>query len=174
MKKLWSIIKKNLGASVSIGVVIGLCILLIIRNYHNSDFLSANAVDVVSIFLGTIIVFYLTEHMNEKRRRNDCIEHIIMEIEDFVSDDDNFKPNKNTLMRQTYCANRIKYMRDASFRDIKEDILFIETHFEEIRDLYSNHNQNEDELTRVKIDIDRHRGLITDKCCKIRVGLYSI
>ena len=174
MKKRWAIIKKNPGASASIFVVIVLCIFLIVQNYKNVNFLSANAVDIVSILLGTIIAFYLTEHMNEKRRRNDCIEHIIMEIEDFVSDDDNYKPNKKALMRQTYCANRIKYMKDASFDDIKEDILFIETHFEEIRNLYSSHNQNEEELTSVKIDIDRHRGLITDKCCKIRVGLYSI
>ena len=64
-------------------------------------------------------------------------------------------------------------MKDAGFTDIEGDIEFIETNFENIRDLYSNHNQSEEALQRVKVDIDKHRMNIVDKCSKIRVGLYS-
>lgn len=148
------------------------CAMLIKMNWKKAGFFSANAVDIVTIFIGVFIAFYLTEQMNDRRRRAECIEHVIMEIEAFIADDDNYKVNPTALMRQQSCANRIKYIKDAEFPDIKEDIVFIEQHFDEIRDLYSNHN-NVQEIDHVKKDIDRHRTLINDKCCKIRINLYS-
>ena len=73
-------------------------------------------------------------------------------------------------MKQRSCANCIKYLKDAEFDDINGDILFIENHFKEIRDLYSYH---QNDLSSVRKDFERHQTLISDKCNKIRVGLYS-
>ena len=73
-------------------------------------------------------------------------------------------------MKQTSCANRIKYLKDARFSDFQDDINFIETHFQEIRDLYSSH---ENKLDEVIDDFRRHQCFICDKCSKIRIGLYS-
>lgn len=174
MRKLCAYAKRNPSAAIAMAVAILFCVFLIYKNIKKVNFFSANAVDIITILLGVIITFYLTERMNDKRRRNDCIEHIIMEIESFVSDDNNFSICPNTLMQQASCANRIKYIKDAAFSDIKDEIDFIEHHFTDIRDLYSNHYQNEEEFKGVKKDIDKHRNCITDKCCKIRIGLYSV
>ncbi len=173
MKKLFAYAKRNTGATIAMVIVILVCALLVWKNIGSTAFFSANAVEIITILLGMIIAFYLSERMNDKRRRNDCIEHIIVEIEDFVANDENYKNCQNSLMKQSSCANRIKYIKDAAFSDIKDDVGFIEQHFAEIRDLFSNHYQNEDELKSVKKDIDKHRDLIADKCCKIRIGLYS-
>ena len=173
MKRLCAYAKKNLGIAAFVVIIALACLFLVLKNIKTPNFLSASLIDIVTIILGVAITLFLTESLNDKRRRNDCIEHIIMEIESFISDDNNFKANPNTLMRQSSCANRIKYIKDAGFPDIKDDIDFIEQHYTEIRDLYSNHYQNETELQGVKKDIDKHRDLIVDKCCKIRVGLYS-
>lgn len=149
------------------------CAFLIVANVRNDDFFSANAVEITTILFGGFITFYLTERMNDKRRRNDCIEHVIMEIEGYITDDEIYKINKNALLKQASCANRIKYLRDASFKDIQKDIEFIDTHFSFIRDLYSEHKKSQDDLDAVKKDINKHRDLIVDKCCKIRIGMYG-
>lgn len=141
-RKLKEYIKRNLGATVVIFVVIIVCSLLILKNVRDKEFFKADVIDIITILLGALIAFYLTERMTDRRRRNDCIEHIIMEIESFVSDDNNFTIDRGTLLRHGSCGNRIKYLKDASFSDINKEISFIETQFEEIRELYSNHNSN--------------------------------
>ncbi len=173
MKTLIEYCKRNPGAVVSIVVVILICGFLFFKNAGNPEFVSASMIDIVTILLGALIAFYLTERMNDRRRRNDCIEHIISEIEAIVSEEANFKVDKGTLMKHASCSNRIKYLKDASFSDICNEIAFIDDKFNEIRDFYSNHSKNQDELDTVKIDIDKRRDLILDKCCKIRIGMYS-
>lgn len=170
MKKYW---EKNRIAVIVAIVVIGTCVLLAAKNWNERSFFTAGLTDLITILLGLIITFFITEKLTDQRRRNDCIEHIIVEIESFVTEDKNFEIDKCTYIKQGSCANRIKYLKDAGFADIKEDIEFIETNFQNIRDLYSNHNQNEESLKSVKVDIDRHRINIVDKCSKIRIGLYS-
>ena len=170
MKALW---KHNKAIVIALFVVGILCIILFCVNFKQSDFFYAKLTDIITILIGVVIAFFITEITTSRRRRNDCIEHIILEIENFITDDNNFVIDKSTLINQGSCGNRIKYLKDAGFSDIKADIDFIETHFQDIRDLYSNHNQSEEALQEVKIDIDKHRTNIVDKCCKIRIGLYS-
>lgn len=172
--RLWSTFKRNWITAIAIIFVVSTCGFLVIKNIKKCSFFNANLVDVLTILLGILVVFYLTEHLTDNRRRNDCIEHIIMEIEGLVSADENFSISPSSLMKQSSCANRIKYLNDAAFPDIQTDIKFISDHFSEIRDLYSNHNSSEDNLNSVRTDIDKHRTYIVDKCCKIRLGLYSV
>ena len=152
-----------------------LCIIsfLVGINIKMSSFFEATLVDILMITIGSIAVFYLKEKNTDARRQIDCIEHIINEIELYVSDNDNFSINKNALIMQTSCANRIKYICEANITKIQEDVNFIKTHFEEIRNLYSNHMSNQEELDKVQIDINKHREVVLDKCSKIRIGLYS-
>ena len=173
MKRIGTYCRRNPASAATVIIVVIACAFLIVKNVNTKGFFIASAVDILTILLGAVIAFFLTERKNDVRRRNDCIEHVIMEIESFVSEDDNFKYGRSALMGQTSCANRIKYLKDARFKEIENDIAFVETHFEEIRNLYSNHNSAEEELNSVKKDIDRNRNLVTDKCCKIRIGLYS-
>ena len=146
---------------------------LAIKNWASEDFWNANIIDLLTVGIGVIVAFLLTQKKEDKRRRDDCIEHIIIEIEDTVNKDSNFESDRNALMQQTSCANKIKYLIDAGFTDIQADIKFIETQFNAIRDVYSNNNSDKNKLNRVKTDIDYRRRLIIDKCCKIRVGLYK-
>ena len=173
MMRIMDRLHRNQGMIISIIVAICICGLLVWKNYKSADFLQAKAIDIVTILLGAVIAFYLTEKLNDKRRRNDCIEHIIAEIEMFVSDEKNFIVDKSTYMKHGSCGNRIKYLKDASFKDIKDEVDFIDANFNEIRDLYSNHNKDEATLETVRVDINKHRDNIIDKCCKIRINLYK-
>lgn len=143
-----------------------------IYNFSSATFWDASFVEIITIGLAVFLSFYLTEKLNDERRRNDCIEHIIIEIEQMMDEDSVFSLDKKTLLHQRSCANRIKYLKDAKFQDIQEDIDFIAREFEEIRNLYSSHNKTEHKLKAVQTDFERHRNLICDKCNKIRVGLY--
>ena len=168
MKRFWN---KNKGMVLAAGVVFFLCIFLIIKNCTHPDFFIADLTDIITIIVRVIIAGFITERLTDQRRRNDCIEHIIMEIESTITEENNFySDDRSILSKHTSCANRIKYLKDASFSDVQTDIEFIESHFEEIRNLYSEHKDN---LQGVKPDIDRHRDYIIDKCNKIRIGLYN-
>lgn len=155
-------------------VFIVLCIYLILKNKDSDGFLSASVVDIATILIGVLIAFFLTERYTDKRRRNDCIEHIILEIEEAVSSESIFSIERITFLKQQSCANRIKYLKDAAFPDLLKDIEFIETNFDSIRDLYSHHNTSADDLSSVYLDMEKYRDNITDKCCKIRVELYKV
>lgn len=146
---------------------------LIAYNIFSTTFWKMSFVDIITIGLAVFLSFYLTENLNDERRRNDCIEHIIIEIEQMMYEDEMFSRSKKTFIRQASCANRIKYLKNAHFQDIQEDIGFIEREFQEIRDLYSNHNQTDKKLNDVRGDFERHRDFICDKCNKIRMGLYT-
>lgn len=154
--------------------IISLIVLLVLSlfNLSSATFWNTSFTEVITIGLAIFVSFYLTENLNDKRRRNDCIEHIILEIESMMNEDFIFSLNKDTLIHQSSCANRIKYLKDANFRDIQADIDFIAREFEEIRDLHSNHKQTSKKLKTVLIDFEKHRALICDKCNKIRIGLY--
>lgn len=169
MKRLWE--NNKVVALSAVGLII-LCIFLIYKNWKQAEFFAANLTDIITLIVGIVIAVFITERLTDQRRRNDCIEHIVMEIESFITNDDNFRIDKSTYIKHGSCANRIKYLKDAGFTDIKGDIEFIESNFENIRDLYSHHNQSDEELLRVKLDIDKHRTNIVDKCNKIRIGLY--
>lgn len=164
---------RNIELIVIVLIVVVLCGVLICKNIDSEDFFDASFVDVLTVLFGAAITFFMTQKMNDRRRRNECIEHIIMEIEGFVSNDENFQIRKETLIRQSSCANRIKYLMDSSFSSIRKDIEFIHRNYNEIRELYSNHSKNVAELNKVRVDIDKHRDNIIDKCNKIRVGLYG-
>lgn len=173
MIKLVRFYKNNKAIAFILAFVLVILIVLLFVNFKNTDFYEAKITELITIFFGGIIAFFITEKTTDNRRRNDCIEHIIVEIEAMISDDENFMIGMSTLLKQASCANRIKYLKDASFNDIKEDIEFIDQHFSEIRDLYSNHSSCGESLTSVRVDIDRHRDQIVDKCSKIRVELYK-
>ena len=168
-------IKKYIGkhkVQFIIGVVGGGGLIwLIAKNCKKEEFFSASFIDILTIGIAIFISFMVTEYSDNKRRRNVCIEHIILEIEEMVSSDEIVNGESNmTLLKQSSCANRIKYLKEAKFTDIEQDINFIEERFQEIRDLYSNHK---DDLKSVKNDLERHQRQICDKCNKIRVNLYS-
>lgn len=150
-----------------------LCLYLFLVNKDNEEFWSASIVDIATIVIGVLIAFFLTERYTDTRRRNDCIEHIILEIEEAVSSESIFSIDRVTYLKQQSCANRIKYLKDAAFPDLLKDIEFIETNFDSMRDLYSHHNSSADDLSSVYLDMEKHRDNITDKCCKIRVELYK-
>ena len=153
------------------GIII---VILFIVNQKSPEFLKASFVDIITIILAVFIAYYLTEKNNSKRRRNDCIDHIILEIEEMINDEIIFSINKRALQHQGSCANRIKYIKEAGFSDIQEEIDFISEKFDEIRNLYSNHCQSKESLKTVIIDFEKHREQICDKCNKIRVEMYKI
>ncbi len=159
---------------ITLVIIIATISLLLAKNFEMPEFFKASFVDIITIILAVFITYYLTEKNNNIRRRNDCIEHILLEIEEMINDEIFFSTNKRALQHQSSCANRIKYIKEAGFYDIQEEINFIAEKFDEIRDLYSNHSQNKNELQKVFIDFEKHRDYICDKCNKIRVEIYKI
>lgn len=174
------IFKKGFNLNTILLLIAGLIILGLMGfniqlfcKQENKDFFKASFIDIATLGIGTYIVFFLSERLNESRRRNDCIEHIITEIENIVCDEKFFSMQRSALMLQSSCANKIKYLKDAKFPKIQEEVDFIESKINDIRDLYSYHNSSEEDLKSVEKDFEKKRNEISDKCDKIRVSLYT-
>ena len=171
--------KPKIGLSSSIMIGVGIIILVLVglniyyyMNKKNLGFFKASLIDILTFAVGSFIIFLLSERNNNTRRRNDCIEHIITEIETIISDERFFSINRSALLLQASCANKIKYLKDANFPEIAADVAFIETKIQDIRELYSNHSSSEENLKSVIKDFEKKQIDVGDKCDKIRVLLY--
>ena len=166
-------IVNNFPMFVGIAVVVVVTIILLIMNFNDENFYKADLANIVTLGIAGVITFWVGDRNNRNNRRNDCIEHLILEIEKIISDDSTFALNGMALLTQQSCGNRIKYLREAGFKDIEEDINFISDRYEQLTSLYSENNQSQEKLDSIKTSLTRYRQNINDKCNKIRVGLYS-
>lgn len=168
--------KKKFDKKILI-IIIGIVVIVffVFMNYDNTFFFDATAIELIMLLVGILLTFFYVERRNDKERKNIAIEHLIDSIEGIV---DNPKfctldENRTALMLHKSCGNKIKYLKDASIKEFKDDIDFISNEFDEIRALYSEHMENENELKMLENDFKRHVQNIRDKCDKIRINLYT-
>lgn len=155
-------------------VVATILVALALGNLHKSTFWEASLVDLITLVIAIVLSFFITQVIDDDKRRKQCIEDVILEIQSMVGDERCYSVcGRQALLKQQSCANKIKYLKEAGFKDIAKDIDFIENEFCEIRDLYSEHNKSEKDLAGIQKDIDRHVDGIYDKCDKIRIALYK-
>jgi len=163
---------KNLGYIVIVLLVLGG---LAIKNFGNENFWEANLIQILTLLLTSILSFYLVQHLTDKRRKVDCIDHILCEIQCSLETDETiYSDCKEALRKQGTIANRIKLLKEYSFSQIQSEIEYISKEFEETRDLYSNHFQKAEGLEPIIDDINRHKDNIMLKCDKIRIMLYNL
>lgn len=139
-------------------------------NMYRCGFWELKISDLITIVIACLISYYLKDRKEDTIRRNDCIEHIITEIEQMLESDDLFSIERRiALSKQRSCANRVKYLKKASFDGLSDDINFIETHIDIIREIYSDNEQQQEEYLKKYQNL---KGLIVDRCVKIRISLY--
>lgn len=158
-------------------VIIVVCISVFIayKNIHNKNFWDTNIIQILTLMLTSIISFFFVQHLTDKRRKIDCIEHIIVEIQHTISNDELiFSANKTAISIQVSIGNRLKHLKDNSFCQVQSDIDYVYNEYIELRELYSNHSQNAESLESIQADMQRHIHNISDKCDKIRLALYEI
>lgn len=173
IQQWWKRRIENPALSVTGLSVVIVCVVLIISNHKQENFFNADLIDIVTILLGSVITFLISEKNNRNVKRKECIERVIDFIEASVLDDMIFQPSDEALFKQYNCANRIKYLEKANFVETRNDIVFIRERFQILRELYSNHSHDPEELKKAKIDFDKYRRQIIDKCTKIRIELYK-
>ena len=113
--------------------------------------------------------------MEIKRRKIDCFEHILTEIQKNI--DNNtilFSLDNEALTLQKSISNKIKHLQDHSFSQIAKDLEYINDEFTELRELYDNHKQSASSLKQIDSDITRHKANISNKIDKIKLVLYDI
>lgn len=152
-------------------VVLILLIFLIHANYWSTTFWQASLLNIMTMFIACFVTYYWKERKDDVVRRNSCIESVINEIEVLTMLPEISSGTKNVaLSKQVACANRIKYLKDAGFSDIQEDVNYIDDHFEMMRDLYSPSKKVMDN----NIDkFKKQQELVAARCVKIRINLYT-
>ena len=163
---------KDIIFLIIIAIILGF---IVYKNIHNDNFWDTNIIQLLTLMLTSIISFFFVQHLTDKRRKIDCIEHIIVEIQHTIENDETiFSFNKTALSMQASIGNRLKHLKEHSFCKVQSDINYVYDEYTELRELYSNHNQNVESLESIKTDMQRHIHNISDKCDKIRLALYEI
>lgn len=165
------------GKIILIRLLIIVCLIglicLVIHNISSDDFLKASLFDIISIIVSSVILFTIAKIFDENIKKREKIINMISKLQDdIVLRNDLYTINERTLQLYCSCDNRLKYLIDYSdISIISKELEFIKDHFTEIRELYSNHNNDDIELQSVMKDINRHRMLIGDRCEKIIIML---
>lgn len=167
--------KFRLSDKLYILIVLVIASVMIFRNYKYSTFWNANLIQILTITLTAIISFFFVQRLTDRRRKIDCFEHILTEIQNLINNNDViFSYDKNATNLQKSVANKIKHLKDHGFKEISADLEYINNEFTELRELYDNHNQSVDSLKAITLDLNRHKINISDKIDKIRLSLYEI
>lgn len=150
-------------------------ITIFLFNYQNPDFWNANIVQVLTLVISIFLSFFLVQRFTDRRRKTDCYEEILNYIQETICLNINiFSNSQEALLLQKSVANKIKHLKDHSFKEVKDDLQYIENEFTELRQLYSNHKQSDAELQSIQHDLTRHKTNISDKIDKIMLTLYDI
>ena len=159
---------------IIIGIIIVASILVII-NFNNKNFFKLNLFQIITLVFSAFLSFYLVQRFTDERRKIDCFEKVLLSIRaDVCEDEIYFSVGKKSLLMQKSIANRIVYLKDCKLKAVAEELGYLESEFEEIRELYSNHNQTEESLQSINDDLYRHQVNITDKIDKIRLKIYGM
>lgn len=149
-------------------------IFLFLKNIKGENFWSASFIQILTLLVTAALSFFFVQKLTDKRRKIDFYLRILDEIQIMVDNSIIFSTNKEALVMQKSVANKIKHLKEHAFVQIKPDMTYIEEQFEELRDLFGNHNQSDEELKRIEPDMIKHKTNISDKIDKIKLELCDI
>lgn len=150
-------------------------LLLLFKNLNSTSFWDANFIQILTLTVTATLSFFFVQRLTDKRRKIDCYEHILNEIQSIIDNNTNiFSLSQDALLLQKSIANKIKYLKEHSFAEIKTDLEYIEDQFQELRDLYGNHQTSAADLKSIEPDMTKHKTNISDKIDKIKLELYDM
>lgn len=166
---------KTITNFIFFAVIVILTGFLFLKNYNSATFWTASFIQILTLTVTAILSFFFVQKLTDKRRKIDCYEHILTEIQNVINNDTYiFAISKEALLLQQSIANKIKYLKEHSFTEIKSDLEYIEDQFQELRDLYGNHKSSTFDLEKVNLDMLKHKTNISDKVDKIKLKLYDM
>ena len=166
---------KTVSTLFFVATIIIVSLFLFCKNFNSSNFWTANFIQILTLIVTSGLSFFFVQKLTDKRRKIDCYEHILNEVQNIVENNATiFSVDKEALLLQKSIANKIKYLKEHSFSEIKSDLEYIENQFQELRDLYGNHNSSSYELKNIELDMLKHKTNISDKIDKIKLELYDM
>ena len=167
--------RKNVSTILFIIILFLISAVLINKNVNSANFWTANFIQILTFIVTSGLSFFFVQRLTDKRRKIDCYEHILNEIQNVIENNTKiFSTEKEALFLQKSTANKIKHLKEHSFPSIKSDLEYIENQFQELRDLYGNHKSNSRELQAISLDMFKHKTNISDKIDKIKLKLYDM
>ena len=150
--------RKKITNFLFVVIIVILSGFLISKNYSSENFWTASFIQILTLIVTSGLSFFFVQKLTDKRRKIDCYEHILNEVQNIVENNTKiFSVEKEALLLQKSIANKIKYLKEHSFSEIKSDLEYIENQFQELRDLYGNHSTNIYELKNIELDMLKHK-----------------
>lgn len=162
------------------GIVIFFIIITGISWYCNGicSLFSFNIVDVLTLGIASILIYYLSEKNNDKRKKNEKIENLIVEISSKLNSISLQVPRKEKqkeyLYIFKYISNKFNVLKLLIDKNDERDLENAEKEFENLRVFITdNINQEESYFENLKERIPNYISNIDTSLDKIIVNIYK-
>ena len=140
----------------------------------NDSFFELSVSATLNLAIIIFISYYLTQMRNDKRKQQESIERLIVKIQSEVIRPGLFNGDceyKIKLLHQRSITNKIEYIKKLGLAKIATDISYIDTEYNTLRDLYSNHMNNSEDINKLRPDFEKHIMNIADRCDMILIEI---
>ncbi len=165
-----------------IAIIAIICIALIAFAIYNAivneQFWNASAINIVTVFIGIVISFFLVQRKNDERKQKDILLDLILKLQLQVCDEKTYDLSGQTqaeiTMRNRDISNKIQILKDtADIFSTQSDVDFVASKFEEYLEFIGNHINELDYLSRSQKDLKRPLDLINNKLFSMAISLYK-
>lgn len=173
MKNAWKVL-------AIVGIIVIFIVISVISWICNgmSEFFSFNLVEILTLGIASILIYYLTEKNNDKRKKNEKIENLIIEISSKLNSISLQIPSKEKQKEYLYCfkyiSNKFNVLKLLIDKDDERNLENAEKEFENLR-VFITDNINQDELyfENLKDKIPNYVSNIDTFLDKIIVNIYK-
>ena len=173
MENTW----KVLGIIGIIAVFIAISVVSCICN-GVCEFFSFNIVDILTLGIASLLIYYLTERNNDKRKKNEKIENLIIEISSKLNSISLQIPSKEKQKEYLYCfkyiSNKFSVLKLLIEKEDERNLENAEKEFENLRVFITdNINQEASYFENLKDKIPNYVSNIDTFLDKIIVNIYK-
>ena len=142
-------------------------------------FFTASIYQIISLLFAIVITYLLTQRKNDKRRKNDMLDKMILGIQKDISEKTlvcyaTEEERSIALLLQKSLASRLEYLKNARMcASIVDEIDYISKEMENLREFYGSHMTDKEYMEKSSTDFEKYIVNISDKCFSIRLKLYE-
>lgn len=164
---------------ISVIIFIFLFFAIVLHNIRdNPAFWDASVTNCATIAIAVFVSYFLVQRQNNRRKQKDIILELILKLQVQVSNPEAYhlagQSSDQIMMRKRDFSNKINILdKHKSDFDIKDDMDFVISRFQEYEDLISNHINDSQYLANSSKELQRPLILIENKLYDIALFLYK-
>lgn len=166
---------------IFLGTIFVVIAIVAIFNLMNNGelFWQATFYQIMSLLAVVFITYFLTQRLNDKRRKIDTVDHLLNEIQMMVNRQElhgyiESQDKSMALMYQRLLANKVECLKRYGKlgADIQNDVNYISNQCEEMKEFYGTHMEDKEYMKKSLMEFQKYTLNISERCDNIRIKLF--